>query len=122
MTRRTQTNFRAQDFMVASTKDKLAKRSAPAKKAEPGGDAVPDGTTEEVIAWVGDDKDRAKRALDKENAGDNPRVTLVEPLEKVLEPDEAPDDKGADEGDKPAAEPKKAPAKRAAKKTAASDK
>lgn len=43
-------------------------------------DEVPDGTVEEVLAWVGDDKDRAARALDAELDGKD-RTTLVEALE-----------------------------------------
>jgi hypothetical protein len=33
------------------------------------GDGVPDGTVSQVLAWVGDDLDRARLALDAETAG-----------------------------------------------------
>lgn len=49
----------------------------------PDPDAVPDGRIEDVVAWVGDDPDRARRALDTENATSRPRVTLVEHLEVI---------------------------------------
>ena len=43
-------------------------------------DGVPDGTVDEVLAWVGDDPDKAARALDAEKSGKD-RSTLVEALE-----------------------------------------
>jgi hypothetical protein len=45
-------------------------------------DDVPDGTIDEVKAWVGDDPDRAQRALESERAGQN-RTTLITYLESV---------------------------------------
>lgn len=95
---RIQTNFRAEDFMVSSKKDKPAKSKAP--KPAPGPDEVPDGSTAEVLAWVGEDKDRAQRALDKENAGSRPRTTLVKPLAEILAAGDAPEgDKDGDKGE-----------------------
>jgi hypothetical protein len=122
MSRQVQTNFRAEDFTVASKNDKPARKRAASKpkaKAEaPQQDpnAVPDGTTEEVLAWVGDDKARAQKALDKEQKDDSPRVTLVEPLEKLVEEPETEEP----EAEEPKADEKPA-RKRAAKKTAAAD-
>lgn len=54
-----------------------------------GGDAVPDGTIAEVLDWVGDDLDRARVALDAEQAAKKPRTTLVGALTELLdaEPD-----------------------------------
>lgn len=46
-------------------------------------EAVPSGTAEDVLAWVGDDQSRALRALEAEKAGDNPRTTLIGKLEKL---------------------------------------
>jgi hypothetical protein len=43
---------------------------------------VPDGTVQDVKDWVGDDPDRAQAALAAENEKDEPRVTLVDWLEK----------------------------------------
>jgi hypothetical protein len=45
---------------------------------------VPTGTTAEVLAWVGDDKDRAHRALETEQASSSPRRGLVSELERKL--------------------------------------
>jgi hypothetical protein len=45
-------------------------------------DAVPDGTVDEVLDWVGDDRSRASRALTAERAGQN-RTTLVSKLEAI---------------------------------------
>lgn len=42
------------------------------------------GTIPEVKEWVGDDPDRAQDALDRENEGGSPRVTLVEHLQSLL--------------------------------------
>jgi hypothetical protein len=45
---------------------------------------VPDGTIAEVEAWIGEDPDRAARALAAELAkGDSARGTLVAKLEKL---------------------------------------
>jgi hypothetical protein len=46
---------------------------------------VPDGTTAEILRWVGDDKKRAQAALDKEQADDRPRHGLTGELKKILE-------------------------------------
>jgi hypothetical protein len=48
-----------------------------------GGDGVPDGTAEEVRAWVGDDKERAAQALVAEQNRDKPRSTLIDQLTKT---------------------------------------
>jgi len=46
---------------------------------------VPDGTTAEILRWVGDDKGRAVRALEKERADSRPRAGLTGELTKILE-------------------------------------
>lgn len=46
---------------------------------------VPDGTIKEILAWVGDDTERAEAAADAENAAENPRPTLLDKLKKVVE-------------------------------------
>lgn len=48
---------------------------------EESGDEVPDGTVDEVKEWVGDDPEKAQKALDAENESDTPRSTLVDHLE-----------------------------------------
>jgi len=45
---------------------------------------VPDGTTAEILRWVGDDQGRAQRALDKEQAEDRPRSGLTGELKQIL--------------------------------------
>jgi hypothetical protein len=62
----------------------------PAPSAGPGGspaDDVPpvDGTIDDLMTWVGDDKDRAARALIAEQAKDKPRSTVVKRLGGVTE-------------------------------------
>jgi hypothetical protein len=53
---------------------------------EPDGDLFPiDGTAAEVLAWVGDDLERAAVALEVERERDKPRSTLVKQLEKLAE-------------------------------------
>lgn len=45
---------------------------------------VPDGSAKDVIDWVGEDRDRARAALDAEQArGDDARTTLVAKLAKL---------------------------------------
>ena len=45
---------------------------------------APRGTSREVLEWVGEDPERAQFALDRENAGDEPRKTLIDKLEKLV--------------------------------------
>lgn len=67
-------------------------------------DAVPGGTSAEVLSWVGEDVDRAQRALDAENERPAPRVGVVKTLTARIEnqgSDHAPptDDEAADVDD-----------------------
>ena len=71
-----------------SKKDEEPAPEAQVEESSTGGGEVPDGTTAEVLAWVGDDKERAQAALDKENADESPRKGLTGELEKLLEDDE----------------------------------
>ncbi|MEU4576619.1 hypothetical protein [Nonomuraea sp. NPDC023979] len=57
----------------------------PEGEGEHQGDEVPDGTVEQVLAWVGDDQARAVRALDAEHAREKPRSTLVARLTELRE-------------------------------------
>jgi hypothetical protein len=45
---------------------------------------VPNASVQDVLTWVGDDKGRAKAALDAENARPTPRATLVSQLNEKL--------------------------------------
>lgn len=59
----------------------------PEPEADP--DAVPVGTVAAVLGWVGDDRERAARALEVEAAAEKPRTTLVGALEALAtEPEE----------------------------------
>lgn len=42
-------------------------------------------TAPEVLAWVGDDPERAEQALEAEEARDKPRSTLIRDLTKVAQ-------------------------------------
>lgn len=53
----------------------------------PVAEAVPDGPANEVLAWVGDDPDRAAAALTVEQAAAKPRSTLVDQLTKLAAPE-----------------------------------
>jgi hypothetical protein len=46
-----------------------------------------DGTAADVLAWVGEDRERAAEALAAEQAKDKPRSTLVKQLEKLVDAD-----------------------------------
>lgn len=48
-------------------------------------DAVPTGTADEVLAWVGDNSARAGRALVVEKTTEKPRTTLLDKLTKLAE-------------------------------------
>lgn len=51
----------------------------------PAAGGVPDGNVDEILAWVGNDAERARAALVVEpERHDPPRKTLVEPLEDLL--------------------------------------
>lgn len=51
---------------------------------EAGDDEVPNGTAAEVLDWVGEDQDRAERALHLEMKSPNQRTTLVAKLSQLL--------------------------------------
>lgn len=60
-----------------------------AAKAAVDSDEVPAGSIAVVLAWVGEDRDRAIRALDAEQASEKPRKSLVTALEALAtEPNE----------------------------------
>lgn len=62
-----------------------AGRLMPPSPPEPAaaGDQVPDGGAKEVMVWVDDDPQRARLALDAEQAREKPRSTLVATLTKL---------------------------------------
>ena len=50
--------------------------------------APPEGSSKDVLDWVGDDQDKAREALAVERASDSPRSTLISELEKLAPADE----------------------------------
>lgn len=67
-----------------------AKDAAGVEPIAEGGDGELDidTTAADVLAWVGDDPERAEEALAAELAKDKPRSTLVKSLEKLTGSDE----------------------------------
>lgn len=72
---------------AADLADNPVKAEAPVveKYAAPEDEVVPVGTAEEVLSWVGDDKDRAQKALDAENERSRPRKTVLTELKEILD-------------------------------------
>ena len=56
--------------------------------------AVADLKVDEVLDVVGDDKELAQSALEAEQASENPRSTLVQGLEAILEAGDEPEESG----------------------------
>jgi len=48
-------------------------------------EGVPDGNVSDILDWVGDDKDRAREALDVERGKERPRASLVKQLNTIAE-------------------------------------
>ncbi|MFG2826109.1 hypothetical protein ACGFWI_01280 [Streptomyces sp. NPDC048434] len=46
-----------------------------------------DGNADDVVAWVGDDPERAEDAIEQETAKDKPRSTLLKKLQKIADAD-----------------------------------
>lgn len=53
------------------------------EKTVPVEEQVPDGTAEDVLAWVGTDTERALAAIEAEEAREKPRKTLLSKLENL---------------------------------------
>jgi len=49
---------------------------------------VPSGSVKKVLAWVGDDQERAAAALNIESERSKPRTSLTDPLMQLLAADE----------------------------------
>ena len=93
-------NFRANDFkkdkdnveITQSKRDKVPTfvepvqepTSTPIVSQGSSPDDVPSGTVPEILTWVGDDKDRAQKALDAETENEKPRKGLVSQLNDIL--------------------------------------
>ena len=51
----------------------------------PARDEIPSGTIGQLIAWVGEDKDRARKVLAQESTEDKPRKSLTAQLEEIID-------------------------------------
>lgn len=51
--------------------------------------APPDGKVDDVLGWVGGDRQRAEQALAAERDRDKPRATLVDALRRTGQPDDS---------------------------------
>lgn len=72
-------------FVGRNAKGERVTRAAAKSEPEPEqvDEGVPSGTSKEVLAWVGDDKEKAKKALEAEESYDKPRSGLVKSLREV---------------------------------------
>jgi hypothetical protein len=78
--------YAAPEIEEANAEVTAAAPAAPVEEPKPAvEEAVPEGSIKEVLAWVGSDTDKAKRALDAENSSDDPRKTLVKSLTELLD-------------------------------------
>jgi len=57
----------------------------PSQSIKDSDDVVPSGNISTVLAWVGDDKDKAQQARDAEAEKDQPRSSLIERLDNIIE-------------------------------------
>jgi outer membrane biosynthesis protein TonB len=73
---------------LTSTSETFPSSSAPEESHEEGGTAaiepVPYGTAPEILIWVGNDKDRAQRALAREQGAEKPRSGLSNELSEII--------------------------------------
>ena len=79
----------AKDSPSSRASEQVADQPRPAvgsRRTAAGDNEPPDGTSAEVLDWVGDDQERAQAALDKEQADEKPRSGLTEDLQKILGP------------------------------------
>lgn len=57
----------------------------PSQSIQDSSDVVPSGNIASVLAWVGNDADKARQARDAESQKDNPRSSLIERLDNIIE-------------------------------------
>jgi hypothetical protein len=73
-----------EDDRPGATPDQVASQAqVPAAPGAGAGELDIDAKADAVLAWVGDDPDRARQGLQAESAKDKPRSTLVKALEKI---------------------------------------
>jgi hypothetical protein len=87
---------RAVDEFVTAVHDVDENEGQAPPAGDPGtGDEVPDGTAEVVLAWVGDDVDRARQALAAEGERAKPRAGVTAKLTELITPQAPPAGDGA---------------------------
>lgn len=69
---------------IASVEAEETEEVQESTETAPEPQGVPDGPAAEVLAWVGEDKDRAAEALEAEEAGQQ-RVGLTKKLKELAE-------------------------------------
>jgi hypothetical protein len=72
------------EFALEAAQKQPERDSGVEGSPESGSGEVPDGTRDDVLAWVGDDSDRAVAALEAEEQREQSRTTLIAALEKVI--------------------------------------
>lgn len=83
------TGERVAGYGIVSTDDDLgAALLEQVDRWAPAGDVEIGLSIEKVLAQVADDPDRARSALDAENATDKPRTSLVDALTKIIDTQE----------------------------------
>lgn len=75
---------------VDDSPDENEGQAPPADDPATGDDVVPDGTAEVVLDWVGEDVDRARRALAAEGGRDKPRAGVTAKLTALITPQAPP--------------------------------
>ena len=67
------------------------------RKSKKSGSEVPEGTASEILGWVGNDKERAKKALEAEQRDEKPRSGLTSDLQRIINEGEDQEEKGDSE-------------------------
>ena len=70
--------FEVSSFAPAGEPEEFQAPSEPVTE-----EAVPEGSVKEILAWVGEDSAKAKKALEAEEAGEG-RKTLVTKLTEII--------------------------------------
>jgi len=75
------------DMKIAHASDspQQSKKQQRQQQAAATSNEPPDGTSAEVMEWVGDDPQKAQAALDKEQSHEKPRSGLSEDLQEVID-------------------------------------
>ena len=110
MSRSVMTNFTAADMPSAgsrkpakkASRKRASQKQAKVEQAPADPNEVPQGTVNELLEWVGDDKDRAQLALDAETEKASPRSTAIDAFESIILRDDEPVEEETEEPEEPA--------------------